>query len=77
MKVDCNRIVIADEDMNLNAKGNRLCVVKDSCMGCRIDKEYCALNDLFEDAGLIKGWEKWELPNFRERMKQNETADIR
>lgn len=69
MKVDCNRIIVIDENRIMNAKGNRLCVVKDSCMGCKIDKKYCALNDLFEDAGLIKSWAEWDMPNFRERPK--------
>lgn len=63
MKVDCNRIIVTD--------GNRLCVVKDSCMGCKIDNQYCALNDLFEDAGLVKNWENWDMPNFRERRQDD------
>ena len=69
MKVDCNRIIVIDENGIMNAGGNRLCVVKDSCMGCKIDKKHCALNDLFEDAGLIKSWAEWDMPNFRERQK--------
>ena len=67
MKVDCNRIIIADENIEMNQKGNRLCIVKDSCLGCQIDAKYCALNDLLEDAGVLKSWANWDLPNFRER----------
>lgn len=63
MTIDCNRIMIDAE--------NRVCVVKDSCLGCRHKKEYCALNDMFEALGLVKDWEKWEVPNFRERKKNN------
>lgn len=67
MIVNCNRIIIADDDININKDGNRLCIVKDSCMGCRIDAEHCALNDLLKDTGMIDNWAKWDLPNFRER----------
>lgn len=57
-KFDCNRIVV---------DGNRLCVVKDTCEGCLIDPEHCALNDLFKDTGLVENWKNWDVPNFRER----------
>ena len=59
MKVDCNRIQIDDQ--------NRLCIVKDSCMGCKIDAQHCAINDMLGDIGILASWEKWDMPNFRDR----------
>ena len=58
MLIDCNRIMIDER---------RLCIVKDSCLGCKIDTKTCAINDLLEDAGILKNWETFPLPNFRER----------
>ena len=58
MKVDCNRIMV---------QGTRLMIVKDSCLGCKINHGTCALNDLFESTGLLESWKKWNVPNFRER----------
>ena len=43
MKVDCNRIMV---------DGRKLCIVKDSCLGCKINSKYCAINDMLEDLGL-------------------------
>ena len=59
MIVDCNRIMI---------DGKRLCIVKDTCLGCKINYRKCAINDLLEDAGVLKNWENWNMPTFRERM---------
>ena len=63
MKVDCNRIMV---------QGNRLMIVKDTCEGCKINPGTCALNDLFESTGLIEGWKKWQVPNFRERSHKED-----
>lgn len=64
MKVDCNRILV---------DGRRLCIVKDSCLGCKINSKYCAINDLLEDAGVLESWKNWDMPNFRDRKeKKNE-----
>lgn len=48
---------------------NRVAIVKDTCEGCKYDKEHCALYDLYESAGLFKDWENWNVPTFRERLK--------
>ena len=61
MTVDCNRIMV---------DGERVCIVKDTCEGCKMNSEYCAINDMLEDLGLIDSWAKWDMPNFRERMEK-------
>lgn len=63
MRIDCNRIMI---------DGRKLCIVKDSCLGCKIDTKTCAINDLLEDAGILKNWETFPLPNFRNRTRKQE-----
>lgn len=62
MTVDCNRIMIKD--------GNKLCIVKDSCMGCKIDADKCAINDMLEQNGTLESWKRWDFPNFRDRVKE-------
>ena len=60
----CNMIV---------TDGRNVCVVKDTCEGCRTNPKECALYDLYESAGLIKDWEEWFIvPTFRERQKRKE-----
>ena len=61
MKVDCNRIMVDGKD---------LCIVKDSCLGCKINSKRCAINDLLEDAGILKSWQDWDMPNFRDRKEK-------
>lgn len=62
MNVDCNRIMIKD--------GNKLCIVKDSCMGCKIDSDKCAINDMLEQNGTLESWKRWDMPNYRERKQK-------
>lgn len=62
MTVDCNRIMIKD--------GNKLCIVKDSCMGCKIDSDKCAINDMLEQNGTLDSWKRWDMPNYRDGKKE-------
>lgn len=63
MKVDCNRIMVRNDPKT----GNWLCIVKDTCIPCEINTAYCAINDMLERQGTLANWDKWEVPNFRER----------
>ena len=60
MKVDCARIVV---------DGRRLCMVKDNCLGCEIDNQTCAINDLLDETGVLESWKNWDMPNYRDRGK--------
>ena len=61
--IDCNMLI---------QDGDRICCVKDTCEGCKTNPKECALYDLYENAGLIKIWDKWDIPTFRERQKRKE-----
>ena len=63
----CNMIV---------TDGRNVCVVKDTCEGCKFDSDYCAIHDMLEACHLFESWEKMDLPTFRERLKR-EAEDVR
>lgn len=57
----CNMIV---------TDGRNVCVVKDTCEGCKYDSDYCAIFDMLGACHLFESWEKWDFPTFRERLKK-------
>lgn len=57
----CNMIV---------TDGRGVCVVKDTCEGCKYDSNRCAIYDMLEASHLFESWEKWDMPTFRERLKK-------
>ena len=62
----CNMIV---------TDGRNVCVVKDTCEGCKYDKDFCAIYDMLGALHMFENWEKWDMPTFRERLKETENAD--
>lgn len=54
----CNRIILSGQDV---------CIVKDTCEGCEMNPERCAINDMLERQGTLGNWKDMDLPNFRER----------
>lgn len=57
----CNMIV---------TDGRNVCVVKDTCEGCKYDKDFCAIHDMLGALHMFENWEKWDMPTFRERLKE-------
>jgi hypothetical protein len=57
----CNRIIY---------RGRDVCIVKDTCDGCDMDPQRCAINDMLSWDGTLESWETWDLPDFRERERK-------
>lgn len=63
----CNMIVTDDRNV---------CVVKDTCEGCKYDSDRCAIKDMLDALHMLEKWERWDIPTFRERLKrEDEDAD--